>query len=136
MKTIIYGFSEKITITIFRLFGTMEMFYIFFLFGLVAFYPYSTKEMKEFVAVFSSWVQLWSLPLVAVGTAIMSRYAEERSEQDHETIQMQYQMQEKEMMYDAQMREFWIERQRREDENFERIEDVLQRLESIEKRLG
>lgn len=41
----------------------------------------------------SNWVQLWSLPLILVGTNVLGRGAEKRSKLDHEKVAKSYEEQ-------------------------------------------
>lgn len=66
-------------------FGTMWTFYAFMLYGLLplikAISPYMDKLLY-----WSNWVQLWSLPLLMVGTNILGRKSEVRSQETHDAV--------------------------------------------------
>lgn len=68
-----------------RIFGTMWMFYAFFVYGLLPLIPALKPYENEFFY-WSGWVQLWALPLLMVGQIVLGRSAEERAQQDHETL--------------------------------------------------
>lgn len=67
--------------------GTIWAFYVFVIFGLTPiFWPaYETQ-----ILYWSNFLQLVFLPIITVGTAILSRDAQARAEQDHETIQQEF----------------------------------------------
>jgi membrane protein implicated in regulation of membrane protease activity len=67
--------------------GTIWAFYVFVIFGLTPiFWPaYETQ-----ILYWSNFLQLVFLPIITVGTAILSRDARARAEQDHETIQQEF----------------------------------------------
>jgi membrane protein implicated in regulation of membrane protease activity len=67
--------------------GTIWAFYVFVIFGLTpVFWPsYETQ-----ILYWSNFLQLVFLPIITVGTAILSRDAQARAEQDHETIQQEF----------------------------------------------
>jgi len=54
------------------------------------FHPY-----QESFLYWSNWVQLWSLPLILVGTNILGRDAEKRSQLDHEKLAKSYEEQQR-----------------------------------------
>lgn len=66
-------------------FGTMWMFYAFFVYGLLPLIP-AVKQYESQIFYWSGWVQLWALPLLMVGQVVLGRNAEERAQQDHITI--------------------------------------------------
>lgn len=66
-------------------FGTMWMFYAFFIYGLLPLIPV-LKPYENAFFYWSGWVQLWALPLLMVGQIVLGRSAEERAQQDHETL--------------------------------------------------
>lgn len=67
--------------------GTIWAFYVFVIFGLTpVFWPaYETQ-----ILYWSNFLQLVFLPIITVGTTILSRDARARAEQDHETIQQEF----------------------------------------------
>jgi hypothetical protein len=56
--------------------------------GLMPFIPKSFQDIILLVS--SAWIQLWALPLLAVGTAVLNRTSEARASQDHETIKSEF----------------------------------------------
>jgi hypothetical protein len=67
--------------------GTIWAFYVFVIFGMTPiFWPaYETQ-----ILYWSNFLQLVFLPIITVGTTILSRDAQARAEQDHETIQQEF----------------------------------------------
>ena len=63
--------------------------YAFMVYGVLPafaiFHPY-----QESFLYWSNWVQLWSLPLILVGTNILGRDGEKRSQIDHEKLAKSY----------------------------------------------
>lgn len=65
------------------IFGSMWATYAFFLYGFIPlFFP--TQEVN--LLYWSNTVQLWSLPLLMVGTNLLGRKSEQRAQEDHETL--------------------------------------------------
>lgn len=75
--------NEWIALRATLLFGSMPTFYLFFLYG---FLPVLFPAMMVTLLYWSNTVQLWSLPLIMVGTIVLGRKAEKRAQEDHETV--------------------------------------------------
>ena len=71
--------ATRITIWV----GTMWAFYAFVIFGLT---PLVWPAYETQILYWSNFLQLIFLPVITVGTAIMSRRSEARAAADHETI--------------------------------------------------
>jgi hypothetical protein len=71
--------ATRITILV----GTMWAFYAFAIFGLT---PLIWPAYETQILYWSNFLQLIFLPVITVGTAIMSRRSEARAASDHETI--------------------------------------------------
>ena len=83
LKTYINKLNEKIAMHITLVFGTMWTTYVFFLYGFIPlFFPDSCNQ----VMYWSGTIQLWSLPLLMVGTNILGREAERRNKEMYEMI--------------------------------------------------
>lgn len=116
-------------------FGTMWMFYAFYLYGLLPLIPSLSKYENAFFY-WSGWVQLWALPLLMVGQVVLGRAAEERAESDHETLLTQF----------AELRQFHEER--KQDilelqtthqelvEMHEQMFELIQEIRSAQKHAG
>ncbi|WCK53314.1 hypothetical protein PP175_18280 [Aneurinibacillus sp. Ricciae_BoGa-3] len=63
--------------------GTMWAFYIFLLYSLL---PLVFPQSMDKLMYWSNVIQLVTLPLLAVGTAILGKKAEDRAKQDHKAI--------------------------------------------------
>lgn len=72
-------------------FGTMWMFYVFFIYGLLPLLPqlqpYQTQLMY-----WSTWVQLWALPLLMVGQNVIGESAEKRDQETHDMVINEFDM--------------------------------------------
>ncbi|MDA8441295.1 MAG: hypothetical protein M0Z55_02865 [Peptococcaceae bacterium] len=73
--------AEKSTL----LFGTMWMFYAFFVYGLLPLIPQISAFQSQ-IFYWSGWVQLWALPLLMVGQNVMGRSAELRDQETHDAV--------------------------------------------------
>jgi len=75
--------ATKITLLV----GTMWAFYAFVIFGLT---PLFWPAREEQILYWSNFLQLIFLPVITVGTAIMSRSTEARAESDHQMIRAEF----------------------------------------------
>ena len=86
--------NEALAVWLTNAFGTMWICYAFVIYGLIPvfaiFHPYQGAFLY-----WSNWVQLWSLPLILVGTNILGRDAEKRSKLDHEKLAKSYEEQQR-----------------------------------------
>ena len=84
-------FNEKVAVIGTKWFGSMPMFWLFFVLGLLGMVPWLPKSFQNTVLVVSSaWIQLWALPLLAVGTAVLSKSSERRAKEDHDILRKQF----------------------------------------------
>ena len=67
--------------------GTIWAFYAFVIFGLT---PLMWPSYEEQILYWSNFLQLIFLPVITVGTAIISRGSEARAVEDHETIKKEF----------------------------------------------
>lgn len=67
------------------IFGTMWMFYAFFIYGLLPLIPSLTPYQNQ-LFYWSGWVQLWALPLLMVGQNVTGRAAEKRAQETHDAV--------------------------------------------------
>jgi hypothetical protein len=67
--------------------GSIWAFYAFVIFGLT---PLLWPQYETQILYWSNFLQLIFLPVITVGTAIMSRGTETRAVQDHETIRKEF----------------------------------------------
>ena len=79
--------NEDIAVRVTLIFGTMWMTYLFFLYG---FGPIIWPQYQVQMLYWSNTIQLWSLPLLMVGTNILGRAAERRAQRDHEMITQEF----------------------------------------------
>lgn len=81
--------NEILALFLTKAFGTMWICYAFMIYGVLPvfaiFHPYQSSFLY-----WSNWVQLWSLPLILVGTNILGRDGERRSQIDHEKLAKSY----------------------------------------------
>ncbi len=76
-------FNDYVAMRVTLIFGSMWTTYAFFLYG---FLPLMFPKDEVNLLYWSNTVQLWSLPLLMVGTYLLGRKAEARAQQDHEAI--------------------------------------------------
>lgn len=75
--------NEWVALKATLIFGTMWTTYVLFLYGfLPVIFP---GQMNTFLY-WSNTVQLWSLPLLMVGTNILGRNAEKRAQETHDVV--------------------------------------------------
>ena len=84
--------NETLAVWLTKAFGTMWVCYAFMVYGLLPALALFQNHQASFLY-WSNWVQLWSLPLILVGTNILGREAEERSKLDHEKLAKSYEEQ-------------------------------------------
>jgi len=77
--------NEKIAVWAVRCFGSMWMFWLFFVYGLLPSVP-AIAPYRDTFLYYSNFVQLIALPLLLVGTLLTGRWSEVRAQQDHEMI--------------------------------------------------
>jgi hypothetical protein len=75
--------ATKVTLIV----GTMWAFYAFVIFGLT---PLLWPEREAQILYWSNFLQLIFLPVITVGTAILSRSTETRAAADHATIRKEF----------------------------------------------
>jgi hypothetical protein len=75
--------ATKITLMV----GTMWAFYAFVIFGLT---PLIWPQHETQILYWSNFLQLIFLPVITVGTALMSRSSERRAAKDHVRIQKEF----------------------------------------------
>ena len=92
MGGIISRINETFAVWLTKAFGTMWMFYAFMVYGLLPAFALFRPHQASFLY-WSNWVELWSLPLIMVGTNILGRDAEKRSRLDHEKLTKSYEEQ-------------------------------------------
>jgi hypothetical protein len=91
--------NERIAVWGTKLFGSMWVFYIFFIWGLLGLIPSLSEHLRNIILLISSaWIQLWALPLIAVGNNVLSRTSEKRANEDHRLIKENFNLMMKEIM--------------------------------------
>ena len=76
-------FNDWLAIRGTRTFGTMWVFYLFFLF---AFVPILWPSSYDRALYWSNTVQLWALPLIMVGQHLLGRDSERRAQETHDAV--------------------------------------------------
>lgn len=84
--------NEMLAVWLTKAFGTMWICYAFMVYGLLPAFSLFHRHQETFLY-WSNWVQLWSLPLILVGTNILGRDAEKRSKMDHDKLAKSYEEQ-------------------------------------------
>jgi len=77
--------NEFIAVKATLIFGSMWLTYIFFIYG---FAPLIWPKAQDSLLYWSNTIQLWSLPLLMVGTNILGRASEKRSQDMYEMIKI------------------------------------------------
>jgi hypothetical protein len=85
--SIVSRINEILAMRITLLVGSIWAFYAFVIFGLT---PLLWPQYEEQILYWSNFLQLIFLPVITVGTAIMSRGTEARAAQDHTAIQREF----------------------------------------------
>jgi hypothetical protein len=75
--------NERIAMRGTLIFGTMWVTYLFFIYG---FLPILFPDHMSNFLYWSNTVQLWSLPLLMVGTNLLGRTSEKRSKETHDAV--------------------------------------------------
>ena len=77
-------FNERVATLGTQAFGSIWTFWAFFAWGLLGMLPWLSSDVKNLVLLISSaWIQLWALPLLAVGSSVLNRASEKRAKEDH-----------------------------------------------------
>jgi hypothetical protein len=76
-------FNEAVARRATLIFGSMPTTYAFFLYG---FLPVLLPGLMVTLLYWSNTVQLWSLPLLMVGNAVIARATEQRDQETHDTV--------------------------------------------------
>ena len=80
-------FNQKLAVWGTDVFSSMGAFWLFLVWGLLGVIPWFPDAFKQFVLLISSaWIQLWALPLIAVGSALRNKASERRATQDHQIL--------------------------------------------------
>jgi hypothetical protein len=88
-KTLVKRINDILAMRITMLVGTIWAFYAFVIFGLT---PLLWPGYEEQILYWSNFLQLIFLPVITVGTAILSRDAEARAVEDHKMIKEEFAM--------------------------------------------
>lgn len=90
MRSWISRLNEQIAVIGTKAFSSPWTLYAFFIWGLLGLLPFLPKEFTGLVLLVSSaWIQLFSLPLLAVGNAVLNRESERRAIQDHRMLTLE-----------------------------------------------
>ena len=83
----INGFNEAVARRGTEAFSSIWAFYLFMVWGLLGLLPRIPSGFKEFVLLVSSaWIQLWALPLLMVGNAVLNKAAVRQAHSDHQML--------------------------------------------------
>ncbi|MBI5835343.1 MAG: hypothetical protein HZB16_23795 [Armatimonadetes bacterium] len=129
-------FNEKVAARGTVVFGSMWAFYVFFVWGLLAFVPQLAHWKETILLISSAWIQLWALPLLMVGGIVLNRASEKRAEEDHETITKEFELvKANQVTQVTELAEARVTRAEMHD-LARLIPDIVARLERIEARLA
>jgi hypothetical protein len=79
--------NEVLATRITMLVGTIWAFYAFVIFGLT---PVLWPEYEQTILYWSNFLQLIFLPIITVGTTILSRDSDKRAREDHSAIKREF----------------------------------------------
>ena len=82
--------NQRIARSTTLIFGTMWVFYAFFVYGLLPLLP-GLQQHQSALMYWSTWVQLWALPLIMVGQQVLSKDAEKRANETHDATMAELQ---------------------------------------------
>jgi uncharacterized membrane protein len=82
--------NEKIALRATNSFGSMPMFYLFFLWALLPIIPFLSQFQTVILYVSAGIIQLIALPLIIVGQNLQSRHSEIRAEEEFNTTNTSY----------------------------------------------
>lgn len=116
----INGFNKKIALLATRILGSIWCAWAFLIMVMIPLGFPASQLVIMFIS--SSVLQLVALPLLAVGSALLSEKSEARAEADHKKILLEFDIV-KEILADVKSDDV-------------KINTILQRLESIEAKLG
>jgi len=95
-------FNDFLAMNATKIFGTMWTTYIFFIYGLM---PLFFPECMDKLLYWSNTIQLWSLPLLMVGTNLLGRKAEIREQETHDIVMAELQLLKDEIKQLCQLRQ-------------------------------
>lgn len=75
--------NDRIAAWATRVFGTMWMTYALAAYGLI---PLVAPGAQNDLLYWSNWVQLWSLPLLMVGAAVLGRASVRQAQETHDAV--------------------------------------------------
>jgi len=81
--------NDSLAVLLTKGFGSMWTCYAFMIYGILPAYALFHPHEAAFLY-WSNWIQLWSMPLILVGTNILGREAERRSKLDHAKLAKSY----------------------------------------------
>lgn len=87
LRSLVDKINDVLATRITLLVGSIWAFYAFVIFGLT---PLLWPNYEQQILYWSNFLQLVFLPIITVGTAILSRDSQARAAQDHETIQQEF----------------------------------------------
>lgn len=136
MHAKITALNEAVAVWLTKGFGTMWVCYAFMVYGVLPTIAIIRPYQDSFLY-WSNWVQLWSLPLIMVGTNILGRDAETRAKTDHEKLSKSYEEQlrlYKEVMVMLKKQEAMMVDMLKQDQVLEKQNRVLEEQTEILKR--
>ena len=76
----------------------------------------------------SEWIQIWALPLLAVGNSVLNRASEKRAKQDHQMLKTQLDLMQKDMVRDVKRDTDALTFEINTSKRLENIEQLLETL--------
>jgi hypothetical protein len=88
-KKIVDKVNDVLALRITMVVGSIWAFYAFVIFGLT---PLLWPESEEQILYWSNFLQLIFLPVITVGTALLTRDTRAQSDEDHQTIRKEFEL--------------------------------------------
>jgi len=133
MRNAITRINETVAVALTKGFGTMWVCYAFIVYGALPTISLLRPYQESFLY-WSNWVQLWSLPLIMVGTNILGRNAEARARLDHDKLAKSYEEQQrvyKQLMVMLKRQEEMMADLVRQDSVLAEQTEILKREENV-----
>lgn len=82
--------NDKVALKATNAFGSMPMFYLFFLWALLPLIPFLSQFQAFILYISAGIIQLVALPLIIVGQNLQSQHSEIRAQEEFETTNTSY----------------------------------------------
>jgi hypothetical protein len=120
--------NERIAVWATHKFGTMWAAYLFAAYGMI---PIAWASLSGLILYWSNWIQLWSLPLIMVGTAVIGRATERRIVEIHAAIMGELEMEREQLQQLALIVDHLKLNQRAELQQLSELQDIAMATQDI-----